>query len=271
MSTPAQLLNDFRPEALNDRHDRQLLLLDATGQLGEPPFDVLDLGTGTGVTAVWAARRGWRVTAVDDWAASLDVLNEHLQREPGLQITPVLDNAVTCASVPDDAFDIVYSKDLLEHVEDYRTCLATTFAKLRPGGLAYFATTNVVCPIQLEYHGVGPYSWYPPWLKKRIRMRASTTNPEIVNYSPCPALHWFSRRRLRSALEQAGFRKTWDLYDLVRSPDGLTRRTRLIYPLIRGAGHVRVARNVVDLMVVGLTMVAQKPREVRSSSARRGV
>ncbi len=175
-----------------------------------------------------------------------------------MPIRLVQDDAVTCASVPDAAFDIVYAKDLLEHVDDYETCLATTFAKLRPGGLAYFATTNVVCPIQMEYHGVGPYSWYPRWLKDRIR-RAASTRPQIVNYSPCPALHWFSRARLDAALRGAGFRRTWDLYDLVRTPAGLTRRTRLIYPLVRFAGRVPAARPIVDLLVVGLTMVAQKP------------
>jgi 2-polyprenyl-3-methyl-5-hydroxy-6-metoxy-1,4-benzoquinol methylase len=259
MSTPAQQLDDFRPESLDDRHERQLLLLAATGQLGAPPFDVLDLGTGTGVTAVWAARKGWRVTAVDEWAESLAVLERQMQREPGLPIQLVLDDAVTCRSVPDGAFDIVYSKDLLEHVDDFQTCLDTTFAKLRPGGLAFFATTNVVCPIQMEYHGVGPYSWYPRWLKDRIRNYASTKRPAIVNHSPCPALHWFSRWRLARALRRAGFTRTWDLYDLVTTPAGLTRRTRLVYPLIRFAGRVRAARPIVDLLLVGLTMVAQKP------------
>jgi 2-polyprenyl-3-methyl-5-hydroxy-6-metoxy-1,4-benzoquinol methylase len=259
MTTPAQQLNDYSAEALNDRHERQLLLLSATGVLPPPPYDVLDMGSGTGVTAVWAARKGWRVTAVDDWDASLDVLRAQMAREPGLQITPVLENAVHCASVPDNAFDIAYSKDLIEHVDDYRTCLATTFRKLRPGGLAYFATTNVICPIQMEYHGVGPYSWYPRWLKTRIRNLALTKRPELANFSPCPALHWFSRRSLGAALRDVGFGRTWDIYDLVRSPAGLTRRTRLVYPLIRAAGYVRPARDLVDLTVVGLTMVAQKP------------
>mgnify|MGYP000939479792 CR=1 FL=1 len=54
--TAQQRLNDFRPEVLNDRHERQHLLLEATGELGRPPYDVLDLGAGSGVTAVWAGR-----------------------------------------------------------------------------------------------------------------------------------------------------------------------------------------------------------------------
>ena len=256
--TTQQLLNDFRPEVLNDRHDRQHLLLEATGALEPPPYDVLDLGSGSGVSAVWAARKGWRVTAVDVSDDNLQVLREHMIREPSLAIRPVVTDATTCKGLPDDSFDIAYLKDLVEHVPDVATLLSTTYRKLRPGGLAYIATTNVVCPLQLEYQRVGPYSWYPRWLKDRIREYAMTRKPSIVHNSPYPALHWFSRRSLGRALGEAGFSRLWDIYDLIRSPQDLTRRTRLIYPFIRYARHVPFGRDVVDLGVVGLTMVAQK-------------
>jgi 2-polyprenyl-6-hydroxyphenyl methylase/3-demethylubiquinone-9 3-methyltransferase len=256
--TAQQELDDFTPAVLNDRHDRQHSLLEATGQLGQPPYDVLDLGSGSGVSAVWAARKGWSVTAVDVSADNLAVLVAQLRREPGLDIRPVVSDAVMCAGVPDDSFDIVYLKDLIEHVPDYRGTLATACRKLRRGGLAYVATTNVVCPLQLEYHGVGPYSWYPSALKNRIRQHAMTKNPSIVRHTPYPAVHWFSRRTLRRALREAGFSRVWDLYDLIRSPQDLTRRTRLIYPFIRHARRMPLGRDIVDLAIVGLTMVAQR-------------
>jgi 2-polyprenyl-6-hydroxyphenyl methylase/3-demethylubiquinone-9 3-methyltransferase len=262
MSTRQEVLDaplaDFEPQVLADRHERQYSLLQATGQLGAPPYRVLDLGCGNGVTAVWAARRGWSVTAVDDWEEKLLLLEHQLRREPSLPITIINDDATRCGKVLDGQYDLVYLKDLLEHVEDYQSCLANANKKLRPGGLLYVATTNVVCPLQLEYHGVGPYSWYPEWLKERIKHYAITKKPEIIRSSPCPALHWFSRRTLRRALSESGFTRTWDLYDLVRQPRDLTRRTRLIFPMIRAAQYVPFGRNFVDLFVVGLTMVAQK-------------
>jgi len=226
--TAQQQLNDFSPEALNDRHDRQHLLLEAPGRLGRPPYDVLDLGSGSGVSAVWAARKGWRVTAVDVSADNLQVLRDHLTQEHSLDIRLVVSDALTCAGVGDESFDIAYLKDLIEHVPDYRATLRTACRKLRRGGLAYIATTNVVCPLQLEYHGVGPYSWYPPWLKDRIREYAMARKPSIVRNTPYPAVHWFSRRTLGRALREAGFSRVWDLYDLIRSPQDLTRRTRLM-------------------------------------------
>jgi 2-polyprenyl-6-hydroxyphenyl methylase/3-demethylubiquinone-9 3-methyltransferase len=198
------------------------------------------------------------VTAVDLSADNLSVLKNHLHREPGLPIDIVIDDATQCEQVPNDAYDIAYLKDLLEHVDDYRSCLRSVHRKLRPGGLLYVATTNVICPLQLEYHGVGPYSWYPKWLKDRIRHYAMTTRPEIVMNTPYPALHWFSRRTLGQVLIETGFRQTWDLYDLVRAPADLTRRTRLVYPLIRSAKYVPLGKKLVDLLLVGLTMVAQK-------------
>jgi 2-polyprenyl-6-hydroxyphenyl methylase/3-demethylubiquinone-9 3-methyltransferase len=256
--TAQQQLDDFRPDVLADRHERQHSLLLATGALGPPPYAVLDLGCGSGVSAVWAARRGWHVTAVDVSGDNLAVLEQHLQREPGLPIDIVVDDAARCDRVREGAYDLAYLKDLLEHVEDYKACLANVHRKLRPGGLLYIATTNVICPLQLEYHGVGPYSWYPRWFKDRIREYAMSRRPAIVRNTPYPALHWFSRRSLRKALKDSGFSRTWDLYDLVRTPQDLTRRTRLIFPLIRRASSVPAGRGLVDLMVVGLTMVAQK-------------
>jgi 2-polyprenyl-6-hydroxyphenyl methylase/3-demethylubiquinone-9 3-methyltransferase len=256
--TAQQCLDDFRPEVLNDRHDRQHSLLEATGVLGPPPYDVLDLGCGSGVTAVWAARRGWRVTAVDASDENVNVLRRHLEQEPGLRITAIVGDAARCEGVADGSVDIVYLKDLIEHVPDYAAVLATACRKLRRGGVIYVATTNVICPLQLEYHGVGPYSWYPRWLKDRIRQYAMTKNPAIVMNTPWPAVHWFSRRSLAHALRRAGFARVWDIYDLIRSPRDLTRRTRLIYPFIRYARFVPLGRDIVDVGVVGLTMVAQK-------------
>ena len=262
--TAQQQLNDFRPHVLADRHDRQLSLLRATGMLPAPPFRVLDLGGGSGVTAVWAARQGWPTTIVDIDAENLAVLQAHLrQHEPGLAIDVLVDDAANATRLPAETFDIAYLKDLIEHVPDVAGCLRSAARALKPGGLLYVATTNVICPIQLEYHGVGPYSWYPRWLKDRIRRVATTTRPEIVRHTPYPALHWFSRRSMAAHLREAGFDRIWDLYDLVSAPKDLTRRTRLIYPLIRSARALRPLRPVVDLAVVGLTMVAQKKGAVR--------
>ena len=257
-STAQQKLDDFRPHVLSDRHERQQTLLSATGCLGEPPYDVLDLGGGSGVTAVWAARKGWPVTIVDIDRDNLSVLTSYLgEHEADLPIR-VMAEDVTNVTLPRCAFDVAYLKDLIEHVEDYEACLRVAYDALRPGGLMYIATTNVWCPLQLEYHGVGPYSWYPKWLQDRIRRYAMSRKPSIVGHTPYPAVHWFSRRSLTSDLERSGFSRIWSIYDLVTQPRDLTRRTRLVYPLVRHAKAVPFGPAMVDLLLPGLTIVAQR-------------
>lgn len=259
--TPQQEDTDYSYAALADRHDRQHSLLAATGELPDRPCRVLDMGSGTGVTAVWAARQGWQVTAADISEANLSTLADHLAvAEPELasRIDIVIADAVDGAGIADGVYDVVYLKSLLEHVEDYQRCLTTAAAKLRPGGLLYVSTTNVVCPVQLEYHGVGPYSWYPRWLKDRIRRYAMAKRPQIVRHTSLPALHWFTRRSLGNALQAAGFTRIWDVYDLIRAPRDLTRRTRLIYPLARYARHVPLGKHLVDVVMPEVLLVAQK-------------
>jgi 2-polyprenyl-3-methyl-5-hydroxy-6-metoxy-1,4-benzoquinol methylase len=260
-SSPQLRLKNYSPEALFDRHERQLTLIKATGLLGDPPFDVLDLGAGSGVTSVWAARKGWNVTASDIASDHLDVLVRHLEEtEPELKgrITIQVADAVNGIGLPDESYDIAYLKDLLEHVVDYHLCLKSALAKLRAGGFLYVSTTNVWCPIQAEFHGVGPYSWYPPFVKRRIIRYALEKNPKIINYTTYPALHWFSRNSLRKALLDAGFSKVWDVYDLLNTRQDFTRRTRLIFPLAMMAKRMRPLRYLVDFVNPGLTMVAMK-------------
>ncbi|NEC72225.1 class I SAM-dependent methyltransferase, partial [Streptomyces rochei] len=50
-----------RPAATDPRPNARLV--ETVADL--PPGDVLDLGCGDGGDALWLARRGWRVTAVD--------------------------------------------------------------------------------------------------------------------------------------------------------------------------------------------------------------
>ena len=253
-------LNDATPGTrLYKWLERHRTLLECTGVLPRPPYRVLDLGSGSGLLAVWAARQGWDVTAVELEADHMAVLRQFVAAEPELQITPVQSSILASRPLlPDDAFDIVYLKDVLEHVGNYQMCLDIAYAKAKSGGLVFASTTNVICPLQSEYHGVGPFSWYPRPVKNWIVNYALNHNPGIIMHSKLPAVHWFRRGTLSQAMRRSGFRRTWDLYDLVKSTADVTGRTRYVVPLIRLAGLVPPGRHLVDLLIPGLTMVAQK-------------
>ncbi len=254
-----QRLTDFRPETLADRHERQFTLLQATGHLGASPPRVLDLGCGSGVTAIWAGRKGWHTKAVDAEELHTAILRDYLrEHEPDLPVEVVTSDVSRFRDFQENSFDVVYLLSLFEHVDDVQTCLDTAHSAVRPGGLVYISTTNVFCPIQQEYHGVGPFPWYPRWLKERIRIYALTKKPAIVKNSKRPAVNWFRRRALAATLGKTGFRQTWDLYTLVRKPRDLTRRTRLAFPIVRAARFFPFGRDLANFIVPDLTIVALK-------------
>lgn len=254
--TSQEKCDNFDPDYLIDHYDSIYYRFVATGELSQLPIKMLDLGTGSGVLAVWAAMKNWSVTAVDVEMKHLDVLKRYLETSDlGLDIKPVNDDALILSKIPDNEYDVVCCKDLLEHVDDFSACISAAYSKLKIGGLAYFSTTNVLCPKQKEYQGVGPYSWYPRWIKDRIRRYAMEHKPEIVHYTDRPALHWFSRYSLKRALKKAGFQKVWCIYDLLHEPKAFSKKTR---KFIRYINMIPLGRNLIDLFLPGQWMIAKK-------------
>ncbi len=103
--------------------------------------------------------------------------------------------------------------ELLEHVEDWQTCLNEAVRALRPGGALYLSTTNALNPVQDEFE-LPFYSWYPGFLKRHYERLAVTTRPELVNHAKYPAVHWFTffglkpYLRARDAVRRS-FRSDW--------------------------------------------------------------
>lgn len=70
--------------------------------------DVIELGCGTAYFSAWLARRGARVTGIDNSAEQLKTARA-LQREHGLDFPLIHGNAET-VPVPDDSFDLALSE-----------------------------------------------------------------------------------------------------------------------------------------------------------------
>lgn len=87
---------------------------------------ILEIGAGTGWQARELASRGYEVSAID-----IPTSNHGKAR-----IWPIIDFDGRFIPFPDQSFDIVYSSNVLEHVEDTETLNTEIARVLRSGGTA---------------------------------------------------------------------------------------------------------------------------------------
>ena len=200
----------------------------------DAPFDVADIGCGAGTQSRLWAECGHRVFGVD--------VNEPLIRlakkraaEQGVDVTFEVGTA-TALPWANQTMDVCLVPELLEHVADWQSCVNEAARVLRPGGLLYISTTNVLCPKQQEFN-LPLYSWYPSPLKRYCERLAVTTRPAIAGYAKYPAVHWFSFYGLRNFLAPLGFR-CLDRFDLIDTA-GKGRLAQFIVRLLRGSPLLR--------------------------------
>ncbi|MFE9554998.1 class I SAM-dependent methyltransferase [Streptomyces sp. NPDC006703] len=116
---------------------------------GLPPGDALDLGCGNGGDALWLARQGWHVTAVDISAvavAQLAVLAR--SHDLGDHVTPMRADLHT--SFPPGAFDLICAHYLHTPFDLDRTAVLRSAAyALRPGGRL----------LVVDHGSTAPWSW----------------------------------------------------------------------------------------------------------------
>jgi 2-polyprenyl-6-hydroxyphenyl methylase/3-demethylubiquinone-9 3-methyltransferase len=174
-------------------------------------LDVADIGCGAGTQCRLWAERGHRVFGLDV-NEPLIRLAEKRAAEQGVNIKFEVGTA-TALPWADQTMDVCLVPELLEHVADWQSCVKEAARVLRPGGLLYLSTTNILCPKQQEFNLL-LYSWYPGPLKRYCERLAVTTRPAIANYAKYPAVHWFSFYGLRDFLEPLGFR-CLDRFDLI--------------------------------------------------------
>ena len=115
----------------------------------------------------------------------------------------------------DASMDVCIALELLEHVDDWESCMREFMRVVKPGGAVFVTTTNRLCPHQAEFN-LPLYSWYPQRLQRYCEKLAFTTRPDIANYAKYPAVHWFTWYGLRRLLARRGFRSLdrFDIMDL---------------------------------------------------------
>jgi 2-polyprenyl-6-hydroxyphenyl methylase/3-demethylubiquinone-9 3-methyltransferase len=142
---------------------------------------VLDLGCGDGAFAAQLTAAGAQVTAVD---VAAEALRRAALRAPAARLLRVEEGAPL--PLEEDAFDVVWLGETLEHVADVTGLLAEVRRVLRWGGTLLVTTPNQArAAIALEALAGRP-------LERRLDPRADH-------------LRFFTARTLREVLGAAGF------------------------------------------------------------------
>jgi 2-polyprenyl-3-methyl-5-hydroxy-6-metoxy-1,4-benzoquinol methylase len=198
-------------------------------------LDVADVGCGAGTQSQLWAKRGHRVFALDVNEPLIRLARERA-KEAGYNINFEVGTA-TALPWPDRSIDICIMPELLEHVTDWKSCIEEAARIVRPGGLLYLSTTNMLCPVQQEFN-LPLYSWYPGPLKRYCERLAVTTQPALANYAKYPAVNWFTYYGLRNYLKPLGFSVCLDRFDLI-DPSGKGSVTQTVLRLLQ---QVRLLR-----------------------------
>lgn len=162
--------------------------LDLTRELLTPESTVLEIGCGTGSTAIALAPSAGRVLAIDissrmiaiaqDKAAAAGVSNVEFLRAPAQPLP-----------AEDASLDAVLAHNLLHLLDDWRGALAAAHRTLRPGGVLVMST---MC--------MNDGFWF---------MRPVVPLGRMLGL--LPELSFFSRATLEEGIEAAGFilEKAW--------------------------------------------------------------
>ncbi len=102
---------------------------------------ILDVGCGGGILAEALANKGAQVTGIDVAELSLKVAKMHLH-ESGLEVDYQLTTVEDFAQQHAARFDIVTCLEILEHVPDPASIVASASRLLKPDGLLCLSTLN---------------------------------------------------------------------------------------------------------------------------------
>jgi len=133
------MLHKLNPPRLRYIRDAIDLHWDGNGGTLKPLAGkrAIDVGCGAGLLAEPLARMGATVTAIDAAPENIAVARDHAARH-GLTI----DYRAVGAETIDETFDLVTSMEVIEHVVDPASFIATLAALLAPGGLMILSTPN---------------------------------------------------------------------------------------------------------------------------------
>ncbi len=174
---------------------------------------VLEIGSGSGGRSVAVALRGARVYGIEPSKAGVRASEIRARRYPGLQARFQVGIGEQIP-FPRESFDLVFSTDVLQHVQVLPQVVAESYRVLRPGGRCYHEAPNNLYPWEFHYRML----WLPHTPKPLGKLYARVRGKDPRHLDDVGFLY---RRSLISLMRRHGFVDLRDLY-----PEELARKAR---------------------------------------------
>jgi 2-polyprenyl-3-methyl-5-hydroxy-6-metoxy-1,4-benzoquinol methylase len=104
---------------------------------------LIDVGCGKGWFLIEARKRGWKVYGTEFSDEAIRICTA-----AGIEMTK---GDLRADAFEGLQFDVVFSSEVIEHVNNPRTQFQQMFAILRPGGLLYLTTPNFNCYLRFKF------------------------------------------------------------------------------------------------------------------------
>lgn len=242
-------------EAMPDEGERLQRVLQYLGRVVDldPPKRIVVVGCGPRPTLMKGLiERGYDVVGVEPLPTFVTAARVYL--DGGGE---VLQGSAESLPVRDATCDVVLCESVLEHVDSPRLSLDEMYRALRPGRIAFITTTNrlrfSLAGNAGEYN-VRFFNWLPRIVRESYAFRHLHYDPRLANYSPRPAVHWFTFAELCRLGRDSGFAQFYSPLDLLETNDPVIagkwwRRLLLPFlqrnPWLRGLALTQIGHGIV--------------------------
>lgn len=164
---------------------------------------VLEIGVGLGTDHIQFARAGAQMTGIDLTPRCIELTRQRFLHEKLASELLVMD--AERLEFADNSFDVVYAFGVLHHLPSPERAFAEVRRVLRPGGVFMGAVYNRWS----LFIATTAFTWLRTgeWRRESFEGRISRIEHSTANQRPGPYVRLFSRRQLRHALRDAGFRE----------------------------------------------------------------
>ncbi len=189
---------------------------------------ILEVGAGLGLTSAYLASNGFEICSLEPGGLGFERyerVNPLLRASLGIAHPHLSGSIEDVTAEHAGTFDLIFSNNVLEHVRDVDTALATLGALLRPGGVMVHNCPNYTVPYEPHF-GI-------PLLPLRPASTARVLPSSITSTGLWQSINFVTARDVRRVADRHGATVTFehgllaDAIDRLREPEFVARHRAL--------------------------------------------